>query len=74
LFANSSDDKFIEIIDGLILRADKDIKFKDAIRRIDIQSQKEGLSFYEIIFTLMQKDLTEARARQWLKNEKFNQP
>ncbi|MBV9178398.1 MAG: hypothetical protein JO297_15335 [Nitrososphaeraceae archaeon] len=40
MFASSSEDKFIKTIDRLILMAKDDLKFKDAIKCIDIQSQK----------------------------------
>ena len=73
LFANSNDDRFIKIVDELILMAKEDTKFKDAIKNIDIQSQRNGLTFYEMVFMLVQKDLAEARAQRWLNNEKFNQ-
>jgi hypothetical protein len=45
MFANSSDDRFVKTIDRLILMAKDDTKFKDAIKYIDIQSQKNGLTF-----------------------------
>jgi hypothetical protein len=71
MFTNSSDDRFIKTIDRLVLTAKEDTKFKDAIKCIDIQSQKNGLTFYQMIFTIMQKDLTEARAQQWI-NRQFH--
>ncbi len=41
---------------------------KDAILTIDRISKQKGKTIYQLIYELMQNDLNEERARQWLKN------
>lgn len=58
--------QFIRVIDDLILTSENDTRLAESIRWIDLQSQKNGISFYEMIFTITDKQLTKKRAQQWL--------
>ena len=58
--------QFIRVIDDLILTSENDTRLAESIRWIDLQSQKNGISFYEMIYTITDKQLTKKRAQQWL--------
>lgn len=58
--------QFIRVIDDLILTSENDTRLAESIRWIDLQSQKNGISFYEMIYTITDKQLTKRRAQQWL--------
>jgi hypothetical protein len=58
--------QFIKVIDDLILTSENDTRLAESIRWIDLQSQKNGISFYEMIYTITDKQLTKKRAQQWL--------
>jgi hypothetical protein len=40
---------------------------KNAISVIDRKSKQKGVTIYEIIYELMQKDISEERSLKWLK-------
>ena len=58
--------QFIRVIDDLILTSENDTRLAESIRWIDLQSQKNGISFYEMIYTITDKHLTKRRAQQRL--------
>jgi hypothetical protein len=58
--------QFTKVIDDLILTSENDTRLAESIRWIDLQSQKNGISFYEMIYTITDKQLTKKRAQQWL--------
>ena len=41
--------KFIEVVDDLILTSGNNAKLAESIKWIDLQSQKNGTSFYEMV-------------------------
>ena len=55
----------IEKID-LILTSRNDAKLAESIKWIDLQSQKNGTSFYDMVYIIADKQLTKKRAQQWL--------
>lgn len=59
-------DQFTRIVDDLILASENDIGFKEVIKWVDMQSQKKGISFYEMVYTITDKQLTKKRAQQFL--------
>ena len=53
----NDDDKFKKIIDEFILSSSSDNKsIKYILRKIDFEAFKLGISFYQMIFMLIQKD------------------
>jgi hypothetical protein len=53
----SDDDKFKKIIDNFILSSSSDNEsIKYILRNIDFEAFKLGISFYQMIFILIQKD------------------
>jgi citrate synthase len=58
--------QFTELVDDLILRSENDAKFAEIIKWVDVQSQKNRISFYEMVYIITDKQLTKKRAQQWL--------
>ncbi len=56
MFHNYDDNKFKKIIDDFILSSTNDTSLSSAIRNIDFEAAKLGISFYQMIFILIQKD------------------
>jgi hypothetical protein len=63
---------FTRIIDDLILNSRNDTKLAETIRWIDMQSQKNGISFYEMAFIITDKQMTKKRAQEWLKTKEIS--
>jgi hypothetical protein len=61
---------FTGIIDDLILTSNNDTKLAETIRWIDMQSKKKGISFYDMIYIIADKQLTKKRAQKWLMSKK----
>jgi hypothetical protein len=58
--------QFTEIVDHLILTSENDPRLAETVRWIDLQSQKNGISFYEMAYIIADKQLIKKRAQQWL--------
>ena len=63
---------FTRVIDDLILNSRNDTKLAETIKWIDMQSQKNGLSFYEMAFIITDKQMTKKRAQEWLKTKEIS--
>ena len=61
VFTHHDDNKFKKIIDEFILSSSNDKSFSRAIRKIDEEAAKLEISFYQMIFILIQKDLIKTR-------------
>ena len=57
---------FKRIIDDLILQSENDARLAESLRWIDLQSQKNRIGFYEMAYSIADKQLTNRRAREWL--------
>ena len=68
---DSVDDQFMEMIDDLVVMSEKDSELAEGLRWIDIQSQRNGLTFYEMAMIILRKHMAESRAKEWL-NDKIN--
>ena len=65
MFQNSNVDKFKKIIDEFILSSSSDNEsIKYNLRNIDFEAFKLGISFYQMIFILIQKDSIHNRKSQ----------
>ena len=63
VFHHYDETQFKNIIDEFILSYSTDKSFSRAIRKIDQEAAKLGISFYQMIFILIQKDLIETKKR-----------
>ena len=57
MFIDANDSTFVETIDFIILNSDDDVKMKNAISNLDSQSKHKGMTIYQIIYELFQKDI-----------------
>lgn len=60
----NDDDKFKKIIDEFILSSSDNESIKYILRNIDFEAFKLGISFYQMIFLLIQKDVIQNRKSQ----------
>ncbi|MER5176606.1 MAG: hypothetical protein ABJB76_05220 [Candidatus Nitrosocosmicus sp.] len=67
MFTDAHDYVFVKSIDNIIIDSNNDIKMKNAISFIDSKSKQKGVTIYQMIYELMQKDMIEEKAIQWLK-------
>jgi dsDNA-specific endonuclease/ATPase MutS2 len=56
MFLHYNDDKFKKIIDEFILSSSDNESIKYILPNIDFEAFKLGISFYQMIFTLIQKN------------------
>ena len=66
---DSVDDHFVEMIDELVVMSEKDSELAEGLRWIDVQSQRNGLTFYEMAMIILRKHMAERRAKEWLKDK-----
>ena len=63
------DDQFIGIIDDLVVMSENDTDLAEGLRWIDAQSQKNGVTFYEMALIILRKHMAERKAKEWLNNK-----
>jgi hypothetical protein len=68
----SVDDQFMEMIDDLVVMSESDSELAEGLKWIDLQSQRNGLTFYEMAMVILRKHMVERRAKDWL-IDKINQ-
>ena len=64
MFLHYNDDKFKKIIDEFILSSSDNESIKSILRNVDFEAFKLGISFYQMIFILIQKDGIHKRKSQ----------
>ena len=69
---DSVDDQFVEMIDDLVVMSESDSELAEGLKWIDMQSQRKGLTFYEMAMIILRKHMVERRAKDWL-IDKINQ-
>jgi hypothetical protein len=69
---DSVDDQFVEMLDDLVVMSESDSELAEGLKWIDLQSQRNGLTFYEMAMVILRKHMVERRAKDWL-IEKINQ-
>ena len=69
---DSVDDQFMEMIDDLVVMSESDSELAEGLKWIDLQSQRNGLTFYEMAMIILRKHMVERRAKDWL-IDKINQ-
>jgi len=65
MFRHHEDHKFKKIIDEFILSSTNDMSLTSAIRNIDFEAAKLGISFYQMIFILIQKESNRNRKKKF---------
>ena len=64
MFQHYNDHKFKKIIDEFIISSSNNDSIKYILRNIDFEAFKLGISFYQMIFILIQKDAIHNRKSQ----------
>jgi hypothetical protein len=64
MFLHSNDDKFKKIIDEFILSSSNNESIKYILQNIDFEAFKLGISFYQMIFILIQKNAIQNKKSQ----------
>ncbi len=64
MFQQHDEYRFKKIIDEFILSSSDNESIKYILRNIDFQAFKLGISFYQMIFILIQKDVIHKRKSQ----------
>jgi hypothetical protein len=67
MFVDVNDEIFVKSIDDIIINSKNDIKIKNALSNLDKEAKLRGITLYQMIHELMQKDINEERAIRWLK-------
>lgn len=57
---------FTRMVDELVEFSESDPELAEGIRWLDMQAQKNGISFYEMVFQVLYKHDLNSRAKQWL--------
>ena len=63
---DSVDDQFVEMIDALVVMSENDSELAEGLKWIDLQSQRNGMTFYEMAMIILRKHMVERRAKEWL--------
>ena len=64
MFQHHNDHEFKKIIDEFILSSSDNESIKYILRNIDFEAFKLGISFYQMMFILIQKDAIHNRKSQ----------
>ncbi|HYJ01533.1 MAG TPA: hypothetical protein VEW92_04910 [Nitrososphaeraceae archaeon] len=64
MFQHHTDYKFKKIIDEFILSSSDNESIKYILRNVDFEAFKLGISFYQMIFILIQKNAIQNRKSQ----------
>ncbi len=67
MFVDSNDELFVKSIDDIIINSKNNTKIKNALSNLDREAKLRGISLYQMIHELMQKDINEERAIKRLK-------
>ena len=70
MFQYHNDYKFKKIIDDCILSSSDNESIKYILRNIDFEAFELGISFYQMIFILIQKDAIHNKKSQYKINDK----
>jgi hypothetical protein len=60
---------FEKMVDMLLLddQCVKDTELQDGLKWVSMQADKEGLTFYEMVFKIFETYETNKRAKEWVK-------
>jgi hypothetical protein len=57
---------FTNLVDELVKNAEFDLELKEAIEFLDLEAQKKGISFYDVVFERLYKYDAKTKAKEWL--------
>jgi hypothetical protein len=64
-------DSFEKMVDMLLTddQCVKDTELQNGLKWVSMQADKEGLSFYEMVFKIFEMHETRKRAKEWLRDK-----
>ncbi len=57
---------FSKMVDELVEFSEYDPELADGIKWLDVQAQKKGISFYDMVFEVLYKHDVNSKAKDWL--------
>lgn len=57
---------FNKMVDELVNLSEHDPELSDGIKWLDVQAQKKGISFYDMVFEVLYKHDVSIDAKEWL--------
>ena len=57
---------FTNLVDDLVKNAEFDQELKEAIEFLDLEAQRKGTSFYDVVFERLYKYDAKTKAKDWL--------
>ncbi len=58
---------FSKMVDELVEFSEYDPELADGIKWLDVQAQKKGITFYDMVFEVLYKHDVNSKAKDWLK-------
>jgi hypothetical protein len=65
----ATDENFVKVVDDLVFSAGSDPELAEGLKWIDLQSRRNGVTFYEMALLVLKKHVAERRAKEWLKTK-----
>ena len=63
---------FTKMVDELVEFSEHDPELKDGLQWEDLQAQKKGISFYDMVYNILYKHDVNSKAREWLSGKNGN--
>lgn len=67
MFVDFNDELFVKSIDDIIINSKNDPRIRSALSNLEREAKLRGITLYQMIYELIQKDINEERATKWLK-------
>jgi hypothetical protein len=64
--SEADDENFMKVVDDLVVSAEEDPELAQGLKWIDIQSRKNGITFYEMALIVLKKHMAQRKAKEWL--------
>ena len=64
--SEADDENFMKVVDDLVVCAEEDPELAQGLKWIDIQSRKNGITFYEMALIVLKKHMAQRKAKEWL--------
>lgn len=73
MFASEAEDEnFVKVVDDLVASAEGDPELADGLKWIDMQSRKNGVTFYEMALVILKKHMAERKAKEWMEAKRLS--
>ena len=62
---------FTKMVDDLVEFGEFDPDLKDGLKWVDKQARKKGITFYEMVFRILENHELDERAKEWRKRDEL---